>query len=148
MANHRIPNEDEAVRWIKDGRTYTWIQSEIQRKYEVRIALSTLSDLRHRSGIPRRIQRDVDLIPWAIAKEHRHLYPVQMLRALSRRRAGEPNPARMNEKLDAWLRDREREGTVVHYELPGGWRYVKRRKADKDVIRIPVQPTTQRRARE
>jgi len=33
MPNVKVPNVDEVVRWIKDGKKLTWIVDEIQRKY-------------------------------------------------------------------------------------------------------------------
>lgn len=151
MANVKIPNEDEATRWIKEGKTYGWIIEEIERKYGVRIGHATLSDLRRRKGIPRRSIRSDDLIPWAVLPEHRHRFAVQMLRALGRRRAGMSNSPKIESKLNAWLRSLEEQGAVVHYDpdTEQGWWYVPRRPdIDTDVIRVPERPTTERRARE
>jgi len=77
-----------------------------------------------KSGIGTRIVRDDSLIPWAVKPEHRHSHSVSMLRAEARRRAGKSLTPLMEDMLNSWLLGLRRDGTVVHYDLAEGWRYV------------------------
>lgn len=153
MPNVKVPNVDEVVRWIKDGKKLTWIVDEIKRKYGIEVGYSTIVDIRRRSGLPPRIGRHDELIPWRVELRHRHRMAPKMLRALGRRRAGESNGVTVEEELDRWLVARAEssaeapEGTVVHYEpsTDQGWWYVPRRPGiDTDVIRVPDSDATTR----
>lgn len=94
--------------------------------------------MRRRHGIPRRIVRDITLIPWEVDPLHRHGHAVAMLRAEGRRRAGAPLSSRVAESLSTWLGRLKRDGTVVLYDRSVGWRYVLRRPGvDLDLIREP-----------
>ena len=66
----KIQDEAEAIRWIAEGRTYAWIVEEYRRKYAIDTSLSMWSNLRRRKGLDRRIVRDDELIPWAVAPQH------------------------------------------------------------------------------
>jgi len=153
MPNVKVPIVDEVVRWIKDGKKLTWIVDEIQRKYGVKVGYSTVVDIRRRNDIPALIGRHDDLIPWPLRKEHRHKMPPKMLRALGRRRNGEPLGPTVERELDRWLVARAETspeapyGTVVHYNplTKEGWFYVARRPGiDNDLIRVPDEDASVR----
>lgn len=148
MADRGIQNVDQALRWIKEGRTYKWMVEEHERLYGIRVATSTFSNLRVRYGLPRRINRDDGLIPWKVKPEHRWNYQLQLLRAEARARAGLPLKPHDAERLPGWHRTLERENVVIHYDpdLPDGFVYVPREKTDTDIIRRPARPSAKRRA--
>lgn len=59
----KIQNADEAIRWIAEGRTYTWMTAEHERKYNIRISPSGWSYFRRTHGLGPRQIRDEELIP-------------------------------------------------------------------------------------
>ena len=138
----KIQDLNEARRWLQEGKTYAWIVEEYKRKYNIETALSTWSMLRRREGIPRRIVRDEELMPWAVKKEHRYSNPAAMLRAEARRRAGQPLSPKIEKALDSWLATLQHENAVVHYDPERGWLYVPRREGiDTDLVRVPRRAT-------
>lgn len=140
MPASKIVNEQEATRWIEEGRTYQWIIDEYKRKYNIETTISMWGNFRRRKGIDTRIVRDEELMPWPVKEEHRWSYPPMMLRAEARRRTGREVGGDYNTRLDSWLESRRIDDTVVHYdpETPEGWFYVPRRKGiDTDLIRVP-----------
>lgn len=140
MPSSKIVNEQEVIQWIEEGRTYKWIVEEYKRKYDIETTLSMWSNLRSRRGLDARIIHDEDLIPWRVEERHRWEYPAMMLRAAGRRRAGRALGGDYDSRLDAWLRTREEDDTVVHYDpdTDEGWFYVPRRPGiDTDLIRVP-----------
>ena len=149
MGAQKIQNEQEVIRWFEEGKTYAEMSQIYRDKYNIETVPSLWGNFRRRRGLQRRITRNDDLIPWEVRKEHRWAWAITMLRQEARRRAGFELSPEQAEKVDGWLRGMERDGTVVHYEpdTEQGWFYVPRREGiDTDIIRVPEQKTTHRRA--
>ncbi|MFD8801806.1 hypothetical protein [Streptomyces atroolivaceus] len=147
MGKRKIQDEAEVIRWFEEGRTYQWMIDEYRRKYGIDTVSSMWGNFRNRRGLDRRITRDDDLIPWFVRVEHRHLYPLMMLRAEARRRDGRELTESDRARLDSWRRTLAKDGVVVHYDpdTVGGFSYVRRRAEDHDLIRQPARKTTPRR---
>lgn len=148
MGASKIVDEGEVIRWMKEGKTYSWMVEEYQRKYNIETVPSLWSNFRARRGLPRRITRDDDLIPWHVQPQHRWAYPLAMLRAEARRRSGRELRPIDQQRVDGWLRGMDEKNVVLHYdpELPEGFFYVPREKTDTDIIRQPPRKTTLRAA--
>jgi hypothetical protein len=148
MPASKIVDEQEVRRWFAEGRTYAWMVAEYQRKYQLIVVGSMFGNFRRRRGLERRIVRDDELIPWHVLEQHRHAYPVQMLRAEARRRSGRPLREADQKRLPAWLDRLRREDLVVHYDAASedGFSLVPRLPADDDIIRRPPSKTTLRPA--
>jgi hypothetical protein len=145
MGASKIVDEAEVLRWFEEGRTYAWMTEQYREKYNIETAPSLWGNFRRRRGLDRRIQRDDDLIPWAVNREHRWKYPLAMLRAEARRRAGADLRPDDASRLRNWLDEMRASGSVVHYdpETEEGFFYVPRRVGiDRDLIREPVRKTT------
>lgn len=147
MPAPKIQNETEIKRWFEEGRTYKWMTDEYLRKYRLEVTRSTFSNLRRRRGWEKRINRDDDLIPWEVKREHRWAYAVTMLRAEARRRGGYGMDANQLAKIAAWKENLLARGEVIHYDpdTAKGFHYVKRGPGDHDLIREPEKKTTRRR---
>jgi uncharacterized protein (DUF1778 family) len=80
-----------------------------------------------------------EMVPWAISPEHRWAYPLMMLRAESKRRAGQEVTGSLSVRLDDWLAMMERENTVVDYDPQStdGFAYVTRTDDDTGLVRVP-----------
>lgn len=140
MARSKIVSEEEVIRWIREGRTYQWMTEEYSRRYHIKITPSAFANIRYRRGLDRRITRDGDLIPWKVADQHRHVYPLAMLRVEARRREGRTLRASDAERLTGWKAQLAEGDLVVHYEpsTEEGFFYVPRRPGvDRDYIREP-----------
>lgn len=149
MGARKIQDEQELIRWFEDGWTYDQMVEEYRRKYGIETVPSMFGNFRRRRGLQRRIVRDDNLIPWHIQEEHRWAYPVAMLRAEARRRAGRKLTASDAERLAAWKERLAAQDAVLHYDpdTEEGWFYVARRPGvDNDLIREPSRKTTQRPA--
>lgn len=139
-AKSKIEDEGEALRWIEEGHTYAWMAKEHAEKYGVRLSPTTFSELRKRHGMPRRAARDVDLLPWAIRREHRKGYILGLLRAEARLRAGMAVSEVEAGKVEGFKSRLARDNRVIHYEpeTERGWYLVPRREGiDTDIIRRP-----------
>lgn len=148
MGASKIVDEQEVIRWFEEGKTYAEMCQLYRDKYNIETVPSLWGNFRRRRGLQRRINRDDELIPWEIKKEHRWDYPIMMLRKEARRRAGLPVSQEDQDALDVWLRGMEEQGTVLHYEpeTEQGWFYVPRREGvDLDIIRTPARKTTTKR---
>jgi hypothetical protein len=99
-----------------EGKTYHWMVAEYLRKYHVQTTVAMFSNFRRRQGLDRRTVRDVDLIPWGVNREHRHLNVLNQLRNEARRRAGDALPDVMIRSLDVWIHNLKNDGLVVHYD--------------------------------
>jgi len=146
----KIVDEQEALKWIKQGRTYKWMCETYREKYNIETTPSMWSNFRRRRGIDRRVVWDDQLIPWSIKLEHRYSYAIQMLRKEARRRAGTEISPETEHEVDTWIAGMTRDGTVVHYEpeTDQGWFYVPRRPGvDKDLIREPERRVGAQRRR-
>jgi len=140
MAKKKIQNDQEVERWIREGKTYTWMVEEYERKYNIEIQPHAFANFRKRRGIDLRVQRDDRLIPWRVKEEHRWAYPLSMLRTEAKVRRGEtPGGGRM-ERLENWKKKLLAEDLVVKYDpdTDAGFTYVRRRPdIDKDLIFEP-----------
>jgi hypothetical protein len=148
-APSKIQNEGEAVRWIEEGKTYTWMVDKYREKYGIETTVSMWGNFRRRKGLDARIVRDDNLIPWAVQKDHRWHYAVQMLRMEARRRAGAEIGEDYERDLDSWLERLKEDNAVVHYDpdTDEGFFYVPRRPGvDKDLIREPGEKSGRRSA--
>ncbi|MEU6056997.1 hypothetical protein [Streptomyces sp. NPDC047097] len=148
MPAKKIQDEGEVVRWFEAGWTYDEMSAEYLRKYKIETKPSMWGNFRYRKGLPRRIARDDELIPWAMEKGHRQLYPVIMLRIEARMKAGMEVPEDSLKRLEAWKKSLTENNAVVHYdpETEEGFFYVPREEQDGDgLIREPKTKTTQRR---
>jgi hypothetical protein len=148
MAASKIVDEREVIRWFEEGKTYKEMQAIYLEKYNIETVPSMWGNFRRRRGLQRRLARNDDLIPWHVRSEHRWAYPVAMLRAEARRRAGFELNDETQGRLNSWLRTLEEDGLVVHYDpdTQDGFFYVPREEHDTDIIRRPRQKTTLRRA--
>jgi hypothetical protein len=143
----KIVSEDEVHRWFDAGHTYAAMRLTYQAKYGIDIVPSAFSNLRARRGWERRIVRDDTLIPWAVDAEHRWAYPVTMLRAIARQRAGKSVRLEDQARVMSWLRVLASSDEVVDYSPLTGFSYApRRREVDHDLIREPERKTTTRRA--
>ncbi|AKY03637.1 immunity repressor [Streptomyces phage Izzy] len=150
MPARKIQNEQEVLRWFEEGRTYDWMVEEYKRKYNIETVPSLWGNFRRRRGLPRRIVRDDELIPWHIKEEHRWLYPLAMLRVEARKRAGAPVTELEESRLTNWRAMLEEENAVVHYDpdTEEGFFYVPREPGDDDIIHKPKRKTTPRPRRD
>lgn len=149
MPASKIVDEGEVIRWFEEGRTYAWMISEYERKYNIETVPSMWGNFRRRRGLDRRNARNDELMPWYIEPQHRWGYPARMLRAEARRRVGMELPPGEEHRLEVWKRHLDEEGVVVHYDgaTEQGWFYVPRREGvDADLIRKPQRKTTTRKA--
>jgi hypothetical protein len=146
MGKRKIQDESEVVRWFEEGRTYAWMIAEYKRKYGIDTVPSMWGNFRRRRGLDRRIVRDDDLIPWFVKEEHRWAYPLAMLRAEARRRAGKELTETDTSRLANWLEMLNDEKAVVHYDpdTDEGFFYIPREPKDDDIIRRPDEKTTPR----
>lgn len=140
----KIVDEGEVKKWFAEGKSYPWMVEKYMSKYGIEIGESAFGNFRRAHGLHRRNVRNDDLIPWLVKPEHRHRWPLTMLRLLARRRANEPLSVKRNHDLDVWLAGLERDNIVVHYDpdTAEGFHYVTRTKKDVDVIRFPARRTT------
>jgi len=154
MPASKIVDEEEAVRWYEEGKTYAWFVQQYKEKYNIETSEPMWAAWRRRRGLKRRNLRDDDLIPWKLKEEHRHLYPVMMLRLEARRRENEraekanEEPAyqiskRDMDRLKSWKQTLTEGGLVVHYdpETTDGFFLVPRGEKDKDLIHPPTRKT-------
>ncbi|MFJ3974902.1 hypothetical protein [Streptomyces sp. NPDC090021] len=143
MPATKIQDKAEVLRWFEEGRTYEWMVQAYEEKYEITTTVPMWAAFRRRNGLDRRNTRADDLIPWKIRKDHRHLYPVMMLRAEGRLRAGKPVSEAIMKKLASWKQSLEEDSLVVHYdpETEDGFFYIPREERDTDLIREPMLKT-------
>jgi len=147
MTATKIQDQAEVLRWFEEGWTYGQMQEEYLRKYNIETALSMWSNFRKRHGLPRRIERNDDMIPWAVKPEHRHRHALTMLRTANRVNQGLPVGESSARQYRSWIESLTAEDVVVHYEpdTEEGFFYVPRRpNLDKGLIREPERKTTPR----
>jgi hypothetical protein len=141
MPPKKIQDEQEVVRWFREGRTYEWMRETYKEKYGIDTTSPMWSAFRRRKGLDRRNLRDDNLLPWKLNEEHRHVYPAMMLRAEARLRAGRELAGRSGQRLANWKRMLEDNKLVVHYDAATeeGWFYIPREESDTDLIRRPAR---------
>lgn len=135
----KVQNMQEVLKWLEEGRTYSWMQEQYLKKYNIETTVGMWASIRHRHGIPLRQERDEKLIPWTVLPQHRHAYPLAMLRVEARRRRGDELRETDASRLASW-REALGNDRVVHYDpdLEGGFFLVPRREGiDLDLIREP-----------
>ncbi|MFI0985009.1 hypothetical protein [Streptomyces exfoliatus] len=139
MPPRKIQDEQEAIRWLEEGRTYTWIVERYKEKYGIETTVPMWSTFRRRRGIERRVVRDTELIPWKVAPEHMLEYPLVMLRAEARKRSNGEIKGHLAPRLRNWLAMLEETDQVVYYDrdTKDGFFYVPREESDTDIIRRP-----------
>ncbi|HEX2905041.1 MAG TPA: hypothetical protein VHO01_16425 [Jatrophihabitans sp.] len=150
MGARKIVNEDEVIRWFEQGLTYEEMSQRYLDKYHIETVPSLWGNFRRRRGLPKRIVRDDQLIPWNVRQEHRWRYPVAMLRVEARKRAGYELDADDETRLTNWHSFLTDNNVVVYYDpdLPDGFVYVPREPQDDDIIRRPAVATTLRHSRD
>ncbi|MFE2104297.1 hypothetical protein ACFXAF_00225 [Kitasatospora sp. NPDC059463] len=135
-----VQDRAEAIRWLVDeGRDYKWMVAKYREKYNIETTVSMWASFRARNGLPRKIARDENLIPWEVRMEHRWAYPVVMLRFEARLREGRDISEVDQSRLDSWKQMLRDDKLVVHYvpDTDDGFFYVPREKQDNDLIRAP-----------
>ncbi|WP_328742190.1 hypothetical protein [Streptomyces caniferus] len=141
MPATKVQDEREVKEWLEAGKPYSWIVQQYKELYNIETTVPMWSAYRRRKGIKRRVTRDTDLIPWKIAPEHMLAYPLVMLRAEARQRAGEELKGRAASKLANWKKMLEETGQVVYYDrdTADGFFYVPREDSDPEgaLIRRP-----------
>lgn len=148
MAKTLIQDDMEVRRWFEQGWTYRRMQEEYLRKYDIETSISMWSNYRQRNGLHRRIERNDDMLPWAVRKVHRHRNQANMLRAAHRAAQNLPIGPTIRRAYESWIRSMRAQDCVVHYDpdTEQGFFYVARRpNIDKGLIREPEKKTTSRR---
>lgn len=110
---------------VSKGLTHQQIADVLSRETGYRISRSTVSAALHRANASANAKRYPDEIPWTVREAHQTHYAARMLRLLGRRRAGIPNSAESDKRLNSWLRQLEEAGAVVTYvpDTPDGFYY-------------------------
>src|SRR5699024_6840968 len=103
MAKSKIVNDREVRNWFERGKPYSWMVEQYRSKYNIETTLSMWGNYRRRNGLPLRMERDAELIPWKVREEHRWAYALQMLRCEARRRRGEALREADISRLTPWL---------------------------------------------
>lgn len=158
VAKTKIKNEKEVLGWFKERRSYAWMVQKYLDKYNEETSVSMWSNFRAKKArelpqheveeynLERRMTQNDDLVPWKVHEDHRYAYPVVMLRFESRRRVGEELPPYDLNRVTAYVKKLERDGTVVAYDRKTGFAEVPREPGDTDIIRRPARKTGKRRA--
>jgi hypothetical protein len=144
MVQRKIQDETELRRWYEAGVTYEEMAARYLEKYNLEVKPSMFSSWRSRMGLPKRIVRDEDLIPWEVRPEHRYNHNVNMLRIEARRRRGIEISELEASRLEGWKRRLEEDGAVIHYDpdTEKGFHRVARSKGDHELIHPPKKKTT------
>ncbi|MFI5763907.1 hypothetical protein ACIA8F_23580 [Streptomyces sp. NPDC051563] len=152
----KVVNHDEAKRWLKEGKSYAWMVAKYKQKYRVDTDPGYWAVYRNRAGLPLRITRNDDLIPWQVEEGHRWHYDLVMLRFEARRRAlekGDQNLPPLSEndasRLDAWKQNLIQANAVIYYDptTEDGFFWVPRETSDTDIVReiLPGDPAKPRK---
>lgn len=139
MPDNKVKDEEEAKRWLREGKTYPWIIAKYQEKYKIKTSKQMWSNRSARWGLDPRLQRYDTLIPWRVLEEHGGRYHIQMLRCEGRLRAGlalTPEQVEDHARFRANLAEYD---AVVRYRRDKGFDYVYRRQGiDLDLIHEPA----------
>lgn len=136
-----VPDKGALRRYLAQGLTQSEIVERWQEESGIKVSRSAIGMAIERYGLesanPRK--RHLDLIPWRVARIHNNKMDVQMLRAESRRRAGDKLPARTERILFNWLDRLEEANAVVYYnaDTAEGFHWVHREEGDTDIVRAP-----------
>lgn len=110
-----LPPTSELRRLVESGLTHQQIADRVSRDSGYPVSRSTISAALHRSGDSKPAKKYPDEIPWVVKEEHQNHYAARMLRLLGRRRKGIANSMEQEQRLDSWLAQLRRDGTVVVY---------------------------------
>ena len=131
MTRYRIlPPTDQLRVMVETGMTHQQIADKLYAETGYPVARSTVTAALARAGISKPQPRYRQEIPWTVSDIHTMEYPIVMLRALGRRRAGLPMSDRDARRLDSWLDKLTQDGLIVAYcpdtvpgchYLPGEW---------------------------
>lgn len=137
-----LPEKDELLRMVRAGLTQQEIADETFRRTGQRVTRAAVSAALARAGAPPMRNRYPELLPWRVKIQHDAHYALRMLRAEARQRRGEELPHAETSRLETWKETLRRNQVVVHYDpdAPGGFFYVKARRGDTDLIRVPEEP--------
>lgn len=152
MGTRVLPADSELVRMRDGGMTHQQIADEITRRTGTHVARSTVSVALHRAGEQKekriRYKREV---PWTVPARYTAEYPLRMLRALGRTRAGLPLPTQETRQLQSWLEELAERDFIVAFcpDPPPGqdaFYYIPASARDHDdmdtpIRRKPVTPT-------
>ncbi|MGI5530140.1 hypothetical protein ACQEVX_22955 [Streptomyces syringium] len=138
----KIKDEAELLRWFDAGKPYTWMAAQYLLKYNEEVSPSLFASYRSRKGLPTRLVKDPDLVPWdKIQERHWWKAPLTMLRIEARRRhKGEAALTGDEPERNArWLKWMEENRAVVYYDpdTEEGFHYVERNEHDTDLARKP-----------
>jgi hypothetical protein len=140
--------------WVDQGLSRNQIVDLYKKETGETITPPAVSVAVRRFNLPQRGNRWKDLIPWRVGMKHQDANEVKLLRAAGRRRAGLKNSPALEQKLDSWLEELERNGrpVVAYYpDTEDGFTYHPRVPEDGDgewdLIRRPeVQELLDRKA--
>jgi hypothetical protein len=131
MSRFRIlPPNDQLQAMVESGMTHKEIAEKIHAETGYPVARSTVTAALARAGISKPQPRYRQEIPWVVGDIHTMEYPIVMLRALGRRRAGLPMTDRDSRRLDSWLEKLTQDSLIVAYcpdtvpgchYVPGEW---------------------------
>lgn len=106
-----LPLEEIRER-LASGEAPREIKDDLERK-GFTVPKSTLDSIMRRAGIRRRRPQPW---PWAVEPQHRHLYPLVMLRYLTRRdNGGKPLSEDQSAELTRWLNRLDSDDVVLDY---------------------------------
>lgn len=150
MPKRKVQNEDEAIRWIREGRSNLWLREKYRAKYGIETGSSMWSLFRMKRGLDAFNARNDDLIPWTVDSRHLGAYLLQMLRLEGRSRAGYPMSERSAKRLHSFRDNLAAANAVVYYEPESeqGFFYVPRLETDTDIVRMPPRKTKRNNARQ
>lgn len=128
--------QERIITWMQNGLSYSQIR-QLLNMDEFMLSNSRLSMIRKRAGLPPRLPRYDDVIPWTVKDEDARLYPAAMLRVTARLRRGDAITPELMARWESWFSDLKATNMVVNYTRENGWEYVPRQPGDKDIIRQP-----------
>jgi hypothetical protein len=140
MPASKIVDHSEVERWFDEGKTYPEMREIYLSKYNIETSTQMWSNYGRRRGRERRSAWDADLVPWAVAPEHRRRYAYIMLTTEARVRAGKEVPQRRLDMLNSWKEKLRSTGTVITYEPelePYFFPVPARPGIDTDLVRVP-----------
>lgn len=111
----RIIEKEALRRWLDDGLNRKQIVEEIKKTKGKTVTPQAVSTAMNRWGFQPLRNRHSELIPWVVKTEHLELTMVTLLRKISRRRKGLPNPARIEVWVDNWLDRLAEQDAVIGY---------------------------------
>lgn len=141
-AKRKMPSDSILQGWVEDGLDHHQIQDRILLETGETVALSSVSGHLSRVGLTNRVRYD-EYIPWGrISVDHNHAYQLVMLRIGARLLEGKEVRLIDRTRFENWTAQLKEAGVVIHYEYnsPEGFYYVKARKTDTGLVRVPDKP--------